>query len=257
VADNDTKKAPKEGEERFDPKPVRVGGESIVDRLLPHKTKIIVMILVGFAIWGTIAIVMWVRDRKETKETTRLAAVLDIAGKPVHAPPAAGSGSAAPAPAPVDDDSFPDDKSRALAVLSALATQHTDKAGPAYQASMLVTAGKIDDAIAMYRAGQTKPGLEGVLAREGLGLALETKAGEDKDDAAKKKDLEDALAAFQAMQPDDKGPGHALALYHQGRILMQLQRKDDAKAALLKAKEAGKDPDLVERVDERLAMLGA
>ncbi len=254
MADKQDKKAPAEGEERFDPKPVRVGGESIVERLLPHKKKIIVLIVLGFAVWGAIAIVMWIRDKKETKETTKLAKVLDVADKPVHPPPpAAGSGSAA-APA---TDSFPDDKARALAVLSTLAAEHTDKAGPAYEASMLVSAGKVDEAIALYRAGQAKPGLEGVLAREGLGLALETKAGTEKDDAARKKDLEDSLAAFQAMQPDDKGPGHAYALYHQGRILQQLGRKDEAKAAFQKAKEAGKDPDLVERVDERLAMLGA
>ena len=256
MADKDDKKAPSEGEARFDPKPVQVGGDSIVDRLLPHKKKIIGLILLGFAVWGVIAIVMYIKDKRETRATNQLAKVLDVADKPVHAPPAAtGSGSAA-APPPATD-SFPDDKTRALAVLSALATENTDKAGPAYQASMLVAAGKIDEAIALYRTGQNKPGLEGVLAREGLGLALETKANGEKDAAAKKKDLEDALAAFQAMQPDDKGPGHAYALYHQGRILMQLQRKDEAKATLQKAKDAGKDPDLVEHIDERLAMLGA
>ncbi|MGE5182427.1 MAG: hypothetical protein ACM31C_10215 [Acidobacteriota bacterium] len=255
MADKQQKKqAPAEGEERFDPKPVRVGGDSIVERLLPHKTKIIVMIVLGFAVWGAIAVVMWIRDKKEIKQTARLAKVLDVADKPVHPPPpATGSGSAAA----LQTDAFPDDKARALAVLSTLAAEHTDKAGPAYQASMLVAAGKVDDAIALYRAGQTKPGLEGVLAREGLGLALETKAGQEKDEAARKKDLEDALAAFQAMQPDDKGPGHAYALYHQGRILVRLGRKDEAKAAFEKAKAAGKDPSLVQRVDERLVMLGA
>ena len=109
------------------------------------------------------------------------------------------------------------------------------------------------------RKGQKLTGLDGVLAREGLGMALEMKAEADKDATARQKGLEEALAAFQAMQPDDKGAGRAYALYHQGRILMLLGKRDDAKAAFQKAKDIGKDKDadLAELVEERLAMLGA
>jgi tetratricopeptide (TPR) repeat protein len=105
----------------------------------------------------------------------------------------------------------------------------------------------------------TQTGLDGVLAREGLGLALEAKATAEKDPTARQQALEDSLAAFVAMQPDDKGPGRAYALYHQGRILVQLGKRDEAKAAFQKAKDIGKDKDadLAELVDERLAMLGA
>ena len=96
-----------------------------------------------------------------------------------------------------------------------------------------------------------------MLAREGLGLALEMKAVAEKEPAARQKGLEEALAAFQAMQPDDKGPRHAFALYHQGRMLGLLGKRADAKATLEKAKEAGKDiAELPELIDERLASLG-
>ena len=98
-----------------------------------------------------------------------------------------------------------------------------------------------------------------MLAREGLGLALEAKAHDTKDAAASQKLLEEALAAFTAMQPDEKGPLRAYALYHQGRVLVLLGKNGDAKAAFQKAKDLAKekDADLAELVDERLALLGA
>src|SRR2546430_2409671 len=79
-------------------------------------------------------------------------------------------------------------------------------AGATYRASLLLQAGKLDDAISEYRKAQGLAGLDGVLAREGLGIALETKATQEKDASARQKGLEDALATFKAMQPDEKGP---------------------------------------------------
>jgi predicted RNA polymerase sigma factor len=83
------------------------------------------------------------------------------------------------------------------------------------------------------------------------------KAEQEKDAGARQKGLEEALAVFQSMQPDDKGPRHAYALYHQGRILALLGKTAEAKARLEKAKELGKDTTLAELIDERLAGLGA
>jgi tetratricopeptide (TPR) repeat protein len=253
VADKDEEKAPAKGAEQpFDPKPVQVGGESIVDRLLPHKKKILIFLLSGFAIWGVIAIVIHFRDKKRENNTEGLAAVLDVAARPVR-----------PAGQPVDpnakEPTFGDVKERAGAILSELSQHGGDAAGPAFRASQLLTAGKIDDAIAEFRTGQKAPGLDGVLAREGLGLALEAKAQDTKDAAASQKLLEEALAAFTAMQPDEKGPLRAYALYHQGRLLVLLGKKGDAKAAFQKAKDLAKerDADLAELVDERIALLGA
>lgn len=253
MADKSEKNKDPAGEERFDPKPVQIGGESIVDRLMPHRKKILMIILAGFAVYGAIAIVIHFRDKKREKHTDELAAVLNVAEQKVR-----------PAGKPADptskEQTFGDAKERANAILSELARQSDEGAGPAFKASQLVTAGKLDDAITEYRKGAASPGPDGVLAREGLGLALEMKAtAKEADAATRQKGLEDALAAFKSMQPDDKGAGAAYAHYHQGRILVLLGKKDEAKAEFQKAKDIGKDkdPDLAELVEMRLAMLGA
>lgn len=242
-------------EERFDPKPVHVGGESLVDRLYPHRKKIAVFVASALVIWGIVAVVIHFRDSSAQKATNKLAVVLDLGDQPIRPAAegsAAGSGSAAA------DDTFASAKDRANKLLDALAKQGTDAAGPVYRASLLVQAGKLDDAIAEYKRGQGQLGIDGVLAREGLGLAQEQKAEDPKNDAAtRQKGLEEALATFTSMQPDPAGPRRDFALYHQGRILELLGKKPDAKAAFDKAKELAKDsPELAELVDERLAGLG-
>ena len=253
MADNDKKNQgadkPAGAAPRFDPKPVQVGGESILDRVLPHMRKIVWVVVVTAGILGIFFTIVWWRDRGYSKETERVSAVLDVASKQVR-PPSMGSND------PAAKETFATDKDRALAVLDAIAKQGTD-VSPAFRASLLVQAGKLDEAIASYKQATTAAGIDGVLAREGLGLAQEMKASQDKDPAAQQKGLEEALATFQAMQPDDKGPRRAYALYHQGRILGMLNKRADAKAALEKAKALGKDSELSELVDQRLASLGA
>jgi hypothetical protein len=101
-----------------------------------------------------------------------------------------------------------------------------------------------------------------VLCREGIGIALEAKAAAEKDAAARNKLLEEALTAYQRMQPDEKGPRRAYALYHQGRILDErnLNRKAEAKAAYEKANElltAEPRHELKDLLQQRLAVLGA
>jgi tetratricopeptide (TPR) repeat protein len=252
VADKEDKKdAPlSNATPRFDPKPVNVGGESLVDRIYPHRKKIGFFIQSGFAIWAVVAVVIHFRDAGQEKSTARIAAVLEVGEHKVREPGAAVD--------PKDKEpSFADPKERALAILDSIAKQSTDAAGPTYRASLLVQAGKLDEAIAEYKKAQTQIGLDGVLAREGLGLAQEMKATAEKDVAARQKGLEEALMTFQAMQPDEKGPRRAFALYHQGRVFELLGKQADAKTMFEKAKEAGKEAaDLSQLIDERLASLG-
>jgi predicted RNA polymerase sigma factor len=91
-----------------------------------------------------------------------------------------------------------------------------------------------------------------------LGLAQEQKAEDPKNDAAtRQKGLEEALATFQSMQPDEKGLRRDFSLYHQGRIQVLLGKSADAKASFDKAKDLAKNnPELAELVDQRLASLG-
>lgn len=145
----------------------------------------------------------------------------------------------------------------ANAVLDALVKQGTDAAGPTFRASVLVSAGKLDEAITEYKKAEHKPGIDGVLAREGLGLTQEMKAEHEKDQTAVQKGFQDALATFAAMQPDDMGPRYAYGLYHQARMLGLLNKPADAKAMYEKAKEAAKDSsELALLIEQRLASLG-
>jgi hypothetical protein len=247
VADTDDKKdSDNAGKPGFDPKPVKLGGESIVDRLMPYRKKIGIAILLAFAVWGAIAVVFWIRNSKREKNTAKIVKVVDVAQREVRA---AGTEPDPNATAPT----YATNKERADAVLDTIVKQGAS-VSPTYKASLLMQAGKIDEAIVEYRKHTTGRTLDNVLAREGLGLALEAKAEKEKDAAARQKGLEEALSTFQTMQPDEKGPRRAYAMYHQGRILSLLGKVAEAKVALEKAKELGGPTDMIE---ERLATLGA
>lgn len=235
------------------PKPVHIGGESFVDRVRPH----IKQILVGAVLVAIVGTVFWmfsyIKLRKQEAATAKLDTVLEIAQQPIRGK------DEKPDP---KKPSFADAKERATAVLDAMTKSGTDAAGPAYLGGLMLDAGKIDDAIAEYKKGTGDKTIQGVLCREGLGLALEAKAAAEKDAAARQKGYEDALAAFTAMQPDENGPRHAYALYHQGRLQLLLGKKAEAKALFQKADDANKatkeaDREISDLIEKRLASLGA
>ncbi|HEU0030221.1 MAG TPA: hypothetical protein VFQ53_06305 [Kofleriaceae bacterium] len=247
MADQDASepKKPKEP-----PKPVHIGGETLIERLLPHLKKIIVMaILVAVVLTGVFGYRWW-KQRKESQATEKLAAVLAVANRPV-----------APPGMPIDDKQkdppYADEKARAQKVLDEIQLQDTTLAGPAYRASMLLDLGKVDEAIAEYKKCPPGEKIEQVLCREGLGIAIETKALAEKDAAARQKGLEEALAAFVAMQPAEDGPRRAYALYHQGRIQLLLGKRAEAKTLFEKAKDLSPPMDLSQLIERRLTSLGA
>ncbi len=231
------------------PKPVHIGGESLLDRLVPHMKQIIVAILVVSAVLVVIFTIRYFKQRGQIAATRKLDQILEVAREPIRGK------DEKPDP---QKRNFGDPKERGQAVLGEIAKQGTDVAGHAFRAGQLMDAGKVDDAIAEYRQGVGDKTIEGVLCREGLGLALEAKALAEKDNAARQKGLEEALAAFTAMQPDEAGLRRAYALYHQGRIQQLLGKRAEAKSLFEKAKAAIKgDHDLAELVEKRLAALGA
>jgi hypothetical protein len=254
VADKDEKNKPAtSATPGFNPKPVQLGGESIVDRLLPHMKKIVIAILVVAAVLTVIFTVRHFKERGRQKETAKLAKVLELGQREVRAP------SPTPDPTPSPDPTFGSHKERALAVLSAMEKEGAKGSG-VMRAALLVQAGQLDDAITEYKKHSKGKSLDAVLAREGQGIALEMKAEQAKDAASRQKGLEEALAAFKEMQQDEKGPRYAYALYHQGRLLgpMLLNRPAEAKAMLEKAKQASaEDEKLSAMIEERLASLGA
>lgn len=232
------------------PKPVYVGGESVADRILPHLKKIIISIIVIAVILSTAFGIRAWRQSKQADSTEHVAKVLQLAQRSV-----AGPG----APEDKNNPAFADSKARAAALLDEAAKQNAEL-GHAMKGGLLLDKGDFDGAIAEYRRGIADEGLEGVLAREGLGIALEAKAMTQTDATAKQKGLEEALAAFAAMQPKQDGPRRAYALYHQGRLLMPglLGKPAEAKTMFEQAKAAGaSSSELAQLIEKRLAALGA
>ncbi|MBA3818534.1 MAG: hypothetical protein H0X17_06545 [Deltaproteobacteria bacterium] len=231
------------------PKAVHIGGESIADRILPHLKKIVIGVIVLAVILSIFFGFRSYQQSKQVAETEKLAKVLSLAQRPIAAPGATEDKT---------NPTFADPKARATALLDELAKQGTDSLGAAFRGGLLLDAGKVDDAIAEYRKGTTADGIEGLAAREGLGIALETKAVAEQDPAAKQKLLGEALAAFVAMQPDEAGPRRGYALYHQARLHEVMGKPSEAKALYEKAKEkAAGSAELSALVEKRLAGLGA
>lgn len=238
------------------PKPVQIGGESLADRILPHLKKIIVVLLILAAITSVIFGFRACKHRGQVKNTGKLAQVLEVAQRPVTPPAPELPGMPKPEP---KAGAFATSQERAKAVLEEMRKQ--DATAPsAYRASVLLEAGELDAAIEEYKRGQDAEGMPGVLAREGLGAALEAKAAAEKDAAARGKLLEEALATYQRMQPDEKGPRHVYALYHQGRLQAGLGKTAEAKTLFEKASALlSTDPrhELKELLQKRLAAMGA
>jgi predicted negative regulator of RcsB-dependent stress response len=233
------------------PKPVHIGGESLVDRILPHIKKIIVTVIVLSVVITVILAIRWWKHHGQEQETEKLAQVLGVAQRHIAVPGA---------PADPKSSAFATAQERAKAVLDEMNKQGSSPPGHAYRGGVLLAAGDVDASIEEYRRGQDAQGIEGVLTREGLGIALEAKAAAEKDAAARGKLLEEALAVFQRMQPDEKGPRRAYALYHQGRVQVSLGKPAEAKALFEKATElVGPDPghELHQLIEKRLAALEA
>jgi tetratricopeptide (TPR) repeat protein len=236
------------------PKPVHIGGESFLDRIRPYIKQITIGVIVLAVIGVLITAVKWFQDRKQITATEKLDKVLEVVEQPIRGK------DEKPDP---KKPSYANAKERAAAVLDAIAKQGSETGGFAFRGGLLLDAGKPDEAIAEYRKGVADKAadktIEGVLCREGLGLALEAKAAADKDPAARQKGLEEALAAFVAMQPIEDGPRRAYALYHQARIQQLLGKRADARALFEKAKAANKDADheIADLIEKRLAALGA
>lgn len=243
---------------------VSVGGR-IVEKLRPHARQLVIGVLVAALLLVAFAVWRWNERRKATAATDLYHRALLIAEIPVI-------GADAPGDKPAADDVrnlpgfFPDAEARAtatLALLDELEREHggSEVAGEArlVRGSVLLTLGRADDALAAYRgflAEAEQPTLE-VAALEGVGYALEARAMANKDAGAKQAGLEEALRAFEEVQPDDAGYGRDRALYHQGRILAALGKTDEARKRLEAALTRNPGPALKSEIDGRLASLGS
>jgi predicted negative regulator of RcsB-dependent stress response len=230
------------------PKPVHIGGESLVDRLLPHIKKILVGAIVLAVVLGIIFGIRAYQQSKEEQATEKFALLMRTASRPVVSKDEA---------AQLKIETFADHKERAVAVLADMNKYGTSKTTAAFRGGVHLDNGELDKAIEEFKKGENDKELDGVLAREGLGIALETKASAEKDPAKRQQLYTETLEAFNRMQPAEDGPRRAYALYHIGRIQLKLGKTAEAKASFEKAKTLGADTlDLGELIERRLANLG-
>lgn len=230
---------------------VHVGGESLVDRLLPHVKKI-GLALLGAALLIT-AVFTWryLQQRKAERSTTKLVQALDLAERKVL-----DLDPSVPQP-PLEEEVYRTQAERSDSVHAAVG-----KVGRARGAVLLIDAkyllraGKIDEALAIYQQKAKGTGIDALIAREGIGIALETRAGTATDPTQRQKLLEESLAAFRSIQTDDKGPRRDYALYHEARVLEALGKPAEARAALQKALEVNPDTTLEPAIKVRLSSLG-
>src|ERR1700760_2226224 len=111
MAEKDAAKSAKPAAAAEPPKPVQVGGESLIDRLRPHIKQILIGSVVVAAVAGAVAIVSWVHDNKQIAATDKLDRVLALAEEPIR-----GKDEKADPKKP----SFASAKERAEAVLDAI-----------------------------------------------------------------------------------------------------------------------------------------
>lgn len=230
--------------------PIHVGGDSFVDRLVPHLKKIAVALIALSAVLTVFFTWRWWKGRGEEQATAELAKALEIGERPVI-PTEIDLGDKLP-------EHFKSQADRAKATLTELQKAgDTRDVAPLYEAQMLFQAGKLDEALARYRALANLSGAEGALAREGVAVVLEAQASASKDPAQRQTQLEAALTAFRAIQPDDKGPRREYALYHEGRVLELLGKSTEAVASFKKALTVAPESPLRGAIELRLSALGA
>jgi len=234
--------------------PVHVGGESFLERLAPHIKKIAVALIALILVLTAVFSFRWYRHGQEEKSTSRLVKAIELGERQVLPPEIDLSAI----PGQRDTKTWKSYDERAQATLDALAKVGSARgAASLYEAGLLITAGKPDQAIAIYRRVGTGTSDDAVLAREGLGIVLENQAVAATDAAAKAKLYGEALAAFRAEQPDDKGLRRDYALYHEARVLEATGKTGEAVAQLKLALELMPDSALKPQIENRLAVLGA
>src|SRR5687767_14971067 len=80
-ADNTDKPTAKAAEP---PKPVHIGGESFVDRVLPHLKKIVIAAVIIAVVLSVVVVVRWFGEREQKATTAQLDEILEIARQPIR-----------------------------------------------------------------------------------------------------------------------------------------------------------------------------
>jgi predicted negative regulator of RcsB-dependent stress response len=261
------------------------GVDRIVRAIRPHAAKLalagglVVVIVLGFTTY------QWWQQRKLTQATELYARAATLNHVEVSPPepklePDKPAGDAAkpgdkeaakPAEEPALEldargipKKFASAEQRASAVLAVL-DQLMDEYGSTsvakqarlLQAEALYQLGRYAEASDRFRQYADEGGPQDLVlsAREGAAYSLEAMAMAEKDAKAQEAGLEKALKAFTDMQPQADGPRHDEALYHQGRILTQLRREEQARKTFEQVLADHPDTSLKPDIEMRLPAL--
>jgi tetratricopeptide (TPR) repeat protein len=239
------------------------GIDRIIQWLKPHAARIgvlagvVVLIVLGWTGWSMY------KHRKETRATSLYVRAVALSHIPVREQADEGEKLLPPDPRGYPHH-YATRKERSEAVIEALDELESDYgsarvAGPALllEASALLDLGRAADAADTYAKFLDKGGSEELMlaAREGQAYAIEEKALAEKDPKAKQAGLEQALAAFQSLQPKADGPRHDEALYHQARLLAELGKGGDAVKRYEQLLTDHPNSELKPLVEERLLEL--
>jgi hypothetical protein len=233
---------------------VHIGGDSILDRIVPHVKKIVVFAVAVTVILSIYFGMRWWKHRKQSRSTDALARAFEVGEREVGPEMPILDPTAPPGDEPRP---FATHGERAEATLAALRkVGQTRGAASLYEAQLLMQANKLDEALAIYRRVGAGKSTDAAIAREGVGVVLETKAGAATDAAERQRLLDEALTAYRAIQTDDKGPRRDYSLYHEGRVLEAMGKSVEAIAAFKRLKEVTPDSQLQPLAEQHLAVLG-
>ena len=215
----------------------------------------VAVVLIGLSTWN------WYRNRREARASGAFEAVMVVDRGEVVSEDQPPEPTPLPADAPPRFKTYAERATAGLAKYEALekdfgaaeVTGHT----LIIKAGLLYDLGRYDEAGVAYRKflEQQPDEVLAFLAREGVGFSQEAKALAQADAKARASGLAEALKTWEALDPDEKGKHHDLALFHQARV--QALLGDRKKAIGLYQQIMTKEPTsgLQEDVANRLAML--
>lgn len=219
--------------EAAEPDEFLTGMDRLVRTLRPHAVRILIAVGAGAAVLIGYAVYTWYANQQSAEASALYSEAVRLSGLPVTEEPVEP-------PEGVEPDrvmSFESRDERAKAALEKVKELRagydgTDVAAQSrlLQADLYMELERYEEAAKLYRnyAQSEAPAYLRLVAREGLGYALESRALAAEEAEARQAGLEKALKAFEAMQPNSEGPRRDAALYHQARVLAALGRRDEA-----------------------------
>ncbi len=241
------------------------GVSRVAEKLRPYAVRIAIVggiVAIGLIIFSTYR---WWHQRKDSRATELYAEAMEVSKREIvaeDAPDMVEPGEALPDRG-VTYKSTGERNEAVLALLDKLSSEYGStgvaRQGRLIEGITLLDSGRYDDAIARLSsyAKSSAPLMLRLIAREGIGYALEAKAMAEESAEAREAGLRQALAAFEAIQVKDDGPRRDYALYHQGRMLATLEERDKAIEIFNKILAIEPPSLLADKANKRLALLKA